>query len=317
MTATNTRWQGKRVGVLLGGLSKEREVSLKSGTAVAQALERRGYAVVRIDIGAEACQQLREEQIDVAFIALHGNYGEDGTIQGVLEYLHIPYTGAGVVGSAVAMDKVLCKHVARDLGIPLAHELVVHMTTATVDTIAQQLPFEFPVVVKPAREGSTIGLRIVRQPAELPSALQVAAASDQKILIEEYVAGAEITVGMLCGEVLPAIEIVPKSGLYDYEAKYTKGLTEYLIPARIPATTLALAGQWTQQLWHECDCRGMARADFIVRPDGTAVFLEINTIPGMTETSLVPKAAAHIDVSFDEVCERVLNDAHVRLRRGQ
>lgn len=307
------RWQGKRVGVLMGGISKEREISLRTGRAMSAALQRRGYDVVEIDVTADLVEQLRATPVDVAVIALHGKYGEDGTVQGLLEFLRIPYSGTGVCGSAVAMDKILCKRIARDLEIPVAMDLVFHANADSVEQLLSRLSFELPVVVKPVREGSTIGLAIVHSLDALPSALQLAAGSDEKILIEEFIAGKEVTVGMLCGQVLPTIEIVPKHGLYDYTAKYTKGMTEYILPARIPAETTALLGDWTARLWRELECRGWARADYIVRDDGSAVLLELNTIPGMTETSLVPKAAAHLGVAFEEVCERIVNDAGLRM----
>ncbi|MBI4238863.1 MAG: D-alanine--D-alanine ligase [Deltaproteobacteria bacterium] len=307
------RWQGKRVGVLMGGVSKEREISLRTGRAMSAALQRRGYHVVEIDVTLNLVEQLRATPIDVAVIALHGKYGEDGTIQGLLEFQRIPYAGTGVCGSAVAMDKILCKRIARDLEIPVAMDLVFHANADSVEQLLTRLSFELPVVVKPVREGSTIGLAIVRALDALPSALQLAAGSDEKILIEEYIAGKEVTVGILCGQVLPTIEIAPKHGFYDYTAKYTKGMTDYILPARIPAETTALLGDWTARLWRELECRGWARADYIVRDDGSAVLLELNTIPGMTETSLVPKAAAYLGIAFDEVCERILNDAGLRM----
>lgn len=304
----NGRWKGKRIGVLMGGVSKEREVSLRSGTAMASALSLRGYAVTTIDIGADMVAQVQRANIDVAVIALHGAYGEDGAIQGVLECLRIPYTSSGIVGSAVAMDKVLCKLVAGAIGISTPFHHVFHATTDTIEGLLAQ-DIAFPVVVKPTREGSTIGISIVKTAADLPQAIQLAAASDSKIVIEEFVAGTEVTVGWVSGQALTPLEIVPKSGFYDYHSKYTKGATEYIVPARIPAPTTAVLKDWTTRLCRELECRGMARADYIVRADGSAAFIELNTIPGMTETSLVPKAAAHDGMSFEAVCERVLDDA--------
>ncbi len=313
----NGRWKGKRVGVLLGGVSREREVSLRSGAAMATALERCGYAVTRIDINSTMVEQLLRAQIDVAVIALHGAYGEDGSLQGVLECLRIPYTSAGVVGSSVAMDKVLCKHIARNIGIPVPFHQVFYVTTDTIEKLNAN-GVDFPVVVKPVREGSTIGVSIVRTAAELPQAIQMAAGSDTKLVIEEFVAGAEVTVGWVCGQALTPLEIVPKSGFYDYHSKYTKGATEYIVPARIPSATTTLLKEWTDRLCRELECRGMARADFMVRADGSAAFIELNTVPGMTETSLVPKAAAHDGITFDALCERVLEDANVSIvAKGQ
>ena len=303
------RWMGKRVGVLLGGISKEREISLRTGNAMGEALKGLGYTVEMIDVGLDVVDKIRATQIDVAVIALHGTHGEDGTIQGLLEFMRIPYTGAGVLGSAVAMDKTICKAVARDLGIPVARDQVFHATADSVDMFLQSLLLDFPVVVKPSREGSTIGMTIVEKESDLPAALQLAAGSDVKIMVEECVAGKEITVGFVAGQILPTIEIAPKSGFYDYEAKYTKGMTEYIIPAPLEPAVTDLLNEWTLQICRTLECRGMARADYMVRPDGTAAFLELNTIPGMTATSLVPKAAAHAGIDFATVCERVLDDA--------
>ncbi len=308
----NGRWKGKRVGVLMGGVSKEREVSLRSGAAMAGALERRGYSVTLMDMTRDMVSQLQQADIHVAVIALHGAYGEDGAIQGALECLRIPYTGAGIVGSSVAMDKVLCKHVARSIGIATPMHHVFHATTDTLHSL-DNLAIDFPVIVKPVHEGSTIGISIVKRAADLPPAIQMAAACDSKIVIEEFVVGKEITVGWVCGQALTPLEIAPKSGFYDYHSKYTKGATEYILPARIPAPTMTLVKDWTDRICRELECRGMARADFLVRDDGSATFIELNTIPGMTETSLVPKAAAYDGMSFEEVCERVLDDAALSL----
>lgn len=303
------RWSGKKIGVLYGGVSRERDVSLRTGKAIAKALLSKGLHVDEIDVTLQLADQLKSHNIDVAFIALHGAYGEDGTIQGLLEYMRIPYTGTGVLGSAVAMNKIVCKHVAEALNIPVAHHRLFNANVDSIEDCVNNLSLELPVVVKPVSEGSTIGMTIVRDLNELPSALQLAATSDSKVMIEEYVGGTEVTVSVLCGRTLPIIEIVPKSGFYNYEAKYTKGMTEYILPARINETIAALLNDWTLRLCRELDVRGTARADYIVRRDGTAILLELNTIPGMTETSLVPQAAAKEGISFEDVCLRMLNDA--------
>lgn len=306
------KWKGKQVGVLMGGWSREREVSLRSGKAVVEALRRTGHTVAAIDVQTDIASRLLQQPPDVLFIALHGKFGEDGVLQGLLESLRIPYTGSGVLASAVAMDKVVCKQVARTLEIPTPDEQIFSATTEQVSHFLERLAMNFPCIVKPAREGSTVGMTIVPRAEALGAALQLAAGSDTKILVEEYVTGKEITVGVVTGQVLPAVEIVPKSGFYDYVAKYTKGMTEYLCPARIDETTAQLTAEWTLRLWHALECRGFARADFIVRPDGSAVFLELNTIPGMTETSLIPKAAAAGGLSFEALCERILDDASLK-----
>lgn len=309
-----SQWKDKTVGVLMGGVSREREVSLRTGTAIANALESAGYHVKRIDVGYDAPQQILHADIDVAFIALHGTYGEDGSIQGVLEYMRIPYTGSSVTGSAVAMDKVLSKAVARQHGIRVAGDQVVCVRDDASWAEQVQCNLQFPVIVKPAREGSTIGMHIVQSAGELPAALRSAGQHDQKLLIEEFVEGAEVTVGILDGEVLPSIEIIPDSGFYDYTAKYTKGATEYVIPARIPEAVRDQLASWTRELWVAMECSGVARADYIVPESGAAVLLEINTIPGMTETSLVPKAAHQAGKSFTDVCETILRTAKCHMK---
>ncbi|MBI2345853.1 MAG: D-alanine--D-alanine ligase [Deltaproteobacteria bacterium] len=272
-----------------------------------------GYEVMEIDIGSDPVGELLKTPIDVAFVALHGRFGEDGTIQGLLESLRIPYTGSGVLASAVAMDKSVCKQLAHELEIPVANGQLYYATTEPIGHFVERLALGCPLVVKPVREGSTVGMTIVRKEEELPGALQLAASSDPKIVVEEFVAGTEVTVGMVAGRLLPTIEIVPKGGFYDYTAKYTKGMTEYICPARIAPATDQLLGEWTSRLWQTLECRGFARADYIVRPDGSAVFLELNTIPGMTATSLIPKAAAQAGIGFGSLCELILEDARVEI----
>lgn len=308
-----SKWRGKKVGVLMGGVSREREISFRTGNAVSSALKRLGYNVADIDVQPDIAKHLSSNPVDVVFVALHGKFGEDGTIQGLLECLRIPYTGAGVLASSVAMDKVVCKQVARDLGIPVATDQVFSATTEQIEHFTERLAIDFPLIVKPSREGSTVGMTIVKRAAELAAALQLAASSDTKIIVEEYIVGKEVTVGVVTGRVLPIIEIAPKSGFYDYTAKYTKGMTEYILPARIPDATIQLLNEWTQRLWQTLECRGFARADYMVRTDGSAVLLELNTIPGLTETSLIPKAAVHAGITFDALCEMILDDAGLKV----
>lgn len=281
----------------MGGVSKEREISLRTGTAISVALKGMGYNVIDIDVGLDVVDQIKKAAIDVAFIALHGKYGEDGTIQALLELLNIPYTGSGVLASAVAMDKVICNR--------LVHDLVVDAREAKIP----EIPFSYPIVVKPSREGSTIGMSIVKDKTGLRPALELAAKSDWKVILEEYVNGREVTVGIIDGDPLPTIEIAPKSGFYDYQSKYTKGATEYIVPARISKHCEEMLMDWTKKVFDGLTCSGCARADYIVRDDESAVFLEINTIPGMTETSLVPKAAKFKGIEFSELVERMLDGA--------
>ncbi len=309
------KWKGKRVAVLMGGISKEREISLRTGGAISAGLARLGYEVVSIDVkgGAELAGRLASEKADVAVVALHGKFGEDGCVQGLLEMIRIPYTGAGVLASSVGMDKVVCKRVARGIGIPCLPEVAFDSDRDDADAFAAKFAMEMPVIVKPSREGSTINMTIVKKRGDLAQALKTASGSDNRILVEKYIKGRELTVGLINGEALPVLEIAPKSGFYDYASKYTKGMTEYIVPARISDALAQRLKDYSRRIYAEIDCEGTARVDFIAPSDDEAYFLEINTIPGMTELSLVPKAAAHVGMGFDEVCERLLDGARLKV----
>ena len=300
--------KNKKIAVLLGGLSSEREVSLRTGQAVHNALAGLGYNVVAIDAGRDLPEQLHAQQVEVAFIALHGRYGEDGTVQGLLELLAIPYTGSGVMASSVAMDKVVTKQLMMHHGIPTPAFAVLR-SGDSLDDIC--LPGDFPLVVKPAREGSTIGVTIARNAAEFAQGVEVAREMDDLILIEEFIAGDEVTVGVLEGEVLPVIQVVPKGGFYDYASKYTAGQTEYLLPAPQSEEITRRLQVAALSAYRALDCRGGARVDFMIR-DGEIYCLEGNTIPGMTETSLLPKAANHAGIGFAELSEKILLGAGLR-----
>lgn len=309
------RWKGKKVAVLLGGISKEREISIRTGTAMADAFERLGYDVTRIDVkgGAELIAELQEKKPDVAVVALHGKFGEDGCVQGLLEMIRLPYTCAGVMASAVCMDKAVCSTIALELGLPCPEEDVFDADSDEARQFAAGPKIDLPLIVKPSREGSTINMTIVRDAGSLPGAIARAAESDSRIIVQRYIAGKEVTVGILAGRALPVLEIAPKSGFYDYRSKYTKGMTEYIVPARIDDAVAKRVQGWSTLICDELECEGMARVDFMVAPDGEAYFLEVNTVPGMTELSLVPKAAAHIGLSFEEVCEEVLDTARLKV----
>ncbi|MBI5420219.1 MAG: D-alanine--D-alanine ligase [Deltaproteobacteria bacterium] len=302
------RFRGKTVGVFLGGESSEREVSLRTGGAAVSALRRMGYDVREIDIRGDWLAAIREAKVDVAFIALHGRFGEDGCIQGALELARVPYTGSGVAASALSMSKALAKRVAAAAGVPVAPDVLIEG-----DAPAAPAPpgFGFPLVVKPDREGSTVGVSIVRAPEGWEAAIEEARKFDSRILVEAYVPGREITVGILNGRVLPAIEIVPKSGsgFYDYRSKYTAGQTEYVIPVPMDRDILMRAAEFTKRGALALQLRGAARLDYRVDPAGNLFFLEANTIPGMTETSLLPKAAKFDGMTFDDLVEEILDDA--------
>ena len=300
------RYRGKTVGVFLGGESSEREVSLRTGGAAVAALRRLGYRVREIDIGGDWLAGIRDAGVDVAFLALHGRFGEDGCIQAACELARLPYTGSGVAASAIAMSKVLGKRVAASAGVPCAPDAVYEGE----DRAGAKPPdFGFPLVVKPDREGSTVGITIVRGPDQWEAALAEAAKHDSRILAEGFIPGREITVGILNGKVLPAIEIVPKSGFYDYQSKYTAGRTEYVIPVPMDREILMRAAEYTKRAAAALTLRGAARLDYRVDPAGNVFFLEANTIPGMTETSLLPKAAKFDGLSFDDLVDAILSDA--------
>lgn len=296
----------QKIGVLMGGQSAEREVSLRTGAAVLQALEAEGYDVISIDPDHNLPSKLRQEAIEVAFIALHGRYGEDGTVQGQLEMMQIPYTGSGVLASALAFDKVVTKQLLLYHEMPTPGFLLFEQGDQR--QLLQERCRHFPLVVKPAREGSTIGITIAHDAPELMRGLDEALQHDRKVLIEDYILGSEVTVSVLNGEALPIIQIVPKSGFYDYQAKYTSGQTEYILPAPLETVLYRRLQEMSATACRLLGCRGAARVDFMVY-DKEFYCLEVNTIPGMTETSLLPKAAVHAGISFNELTQRILEDA--------
>ncbi len=298
----------KRIGVLLGGLSSEREVSLRTGNAVVTALAGKGYDVRAIDVGKDVATVLSQEPIDVAFIALHGQYGEDGCIQGLLESMFIPYTGSGVLASAAAMDKVFTKRVFHYENIPIAD----HVVFKKGESVAvDRVPFGLPCVVKPSREGSSVGVSIVKDEGELDAAVALARRHAGDVLVEQYVRGREINVAVLFGEPLGAIEIRPSREFYDYVAKYTPGMTQYLYPAPLPPDVYHQVLAMGARAHAALGCDGASRVDLIVTEAGMIV-LEVNTLPGMTATSLLPKIAAGQGLDFPSLCERLLLGASLK-----
>jgi D-alanine-D-alanine ligase len=294
----------QRIGVLMGGNSSEREISLKSGKAVLQGLKRCGYNATAIDVAPDLATKLKRKYIGTAFIALHGRWGEDGAVQGLLEIMGIPYTGSGVLGSAMAMDKVVMKMMFESMDIPSP----AYTMAEEGDTVHFPLPF----VVKPANEGSTIGISIVRKQKEVRPALQNARKYDRKVMVERYIEGDEITVGIVNGEVLPVVQVKPASGFYDFEAKYTKGMTEYIVPAKIDKNIAKKASAIALEVYNAFELAGCARIDMLVEDDFPKV-IDINTSPGMTETSLVPKAWGHLGRTFDELVETILTEASLKI----
>ena len=298
------------VGVLMGGMSSERPISMKSGKAVADALRSRGYEVVEIDVGPNTPAELVEHRVDVAWLALHGSFGEDGCIQGLLEIMRIPYTGSGVRASAIAMDKIATKRLLRGTAVNLPEDTVWRKGDSIPENLA------FPVVTKTPNGGSTIGIHICKDDGELKTALDACGQFEADVLLEQFVAGREITVAVLDGAALPVVEIRPLSGHFDFEAKYTKGQTEYLVPAPIDPVIAATAQQHAEIAYRTVGLSGVSRADFIVDADGIPWFLEINTIPGMTATSLTPMSAGATGISFEDLVEMSVKAAQLHIERG-
>ncbi len=349
--------EGKlRVAVLMGGLSSERDISLSTGKQILEALDRSKYDVVGVDAALlpgnrnqlksagqeiEAVAQAREKLLcneklisindlindsalkpDVAFIALHGRFGEDGTIQGLLELLGIPYTGPGVLASALAMDKSMAKKVmsADGIAVPKSIDFACKggcwdesSITDAVDALG------YPVMVKPSRQGSTIGMTKVNSSNELNDAIKLASSYDSLIVIEKFVEGIELTVGILGNDepfALPVVEIIPLKGFYDYEAKYTPGATKEIVPARISDEDTKKAQDIALAAYKSLGCRGMSRVDMILASDGIYV-LEVNTIPGMTPTSLLPQAAAAAGISFSKLLDMIIEFALEEGKTGE
>jgi D-alanine-D-alanine ligase len=306
----------KRVAVMMGGLSREREISLKTGKAILKALTEKGYMVTPFDVGDDIAEKLAKEKIECAFLALHGRLGEDGTIQGMLEMMRIPYTGSGVLASALAMHKVMAKKFFLFEKIPTPRFEVFQRNEINKGH-PKKISLPLPIVVKPAREGSTIGISIVRKDEELGPALKKAGEYDGEILVEEFMKGREITVGILENIPLPVIEIVPKSGFYDYHSKYTKGETQYILPARIPREKYLYAQEISLKAFQALGCSGVARIDLVTNENENPFVIDVNTMPGMTETSLLPKAASYAGIPFEDLVERILLGASLKMEGGK
>jgi D-alanine-D-alanine ligase len=323
-----------RIAVLMGGTSSERDVSLASGIRIVEALRERGHEVVAVDTVAGVLNPAEEQKLmaggvvktappdtkalvrmntamqgtlktlpkaDVLFLALHGGQGEDGTLQALLDLTGVPYTGSGHLASALAMDKDLSKHLFRAAGVPTPDWL---MAPVTVDEVRAALGF--PVIVKPSKQGSTVGLSIVKAPEELQPAIDVAFEHDDEVMIEGFIAGRELTVGILGGDALPVGEIIPKHEIYDYECKYTPGMAVEEFPARLTDEEARTVQDLARRAFQALKLRGYARIDFRMAADGTFYCLEANTLPGMTHTSLIPQAAAAAGITFPELCDRIV-----------
>ena len=307
---TSAREDFGKVAVLLGGPSGEREISLLSGNAVLKALRERGVDAHPFDPAERNLFELSRDGFDRAFVALHGRFGEDGTVQGALETLHIPYTGSGVMASALAMDKWRTKLVWLASGVPTPRYRIIDAATDWPRIVAE---LGLPLIVKPAREGSTIGITKVTtvDHDELWLAYEVAARHDKLVLVEEFVAGTELTASVVGGRALPLIRIEAPQGNYDYHNKYFSDETKYFCPSGLPDAKEAEIRAQALAAFDVVGCSGWGRLDLILRADGTFSFLEVNTSPGMTGHSLVPMAAAQAGIGFADLCIEILRGAHV------
>ena len=321
-----------RVAVLKGGPSLERQVSLRSGARVEDALERLGHEVVGIDVGTDLIRRLRRERPDAAFVALHGRDGEDGTVQELLEILGLPYTGSGVLACVRAMDKVLAKHLMLEAGVPTPEFFAFNQTAFAELGAAEALPaieerLDFPIVVKPSSQGSALGIKFARTAADVPSALVAAFSYDAKVLLERYVDGRDLAVSIIDGgaegpTALPVVEAVPlaagkapaeaEQDFYDFEARYDIGRTEFTCPAKLPEAVTQRAQELALRTYELLGCYGFGRVDLMLGPDDELSVLEANPIPGLTETSLLPQAAEAAGIGFDELVARVLASAFSR-----
>ncbi len=308
-----------RVAVLCGGRSAEREVSLRSGAQVVSSLGARGHAAEQVDLGPDTWDRLRDGQFDCVFNALHGRLGEDGAVQGMLELLDLPYTGSGVLASALCIDKTRTNQLVQSAGLAVPNfEEVSGGESVSGDLVDRLVSSHgLPLIVKPVREGSTIGFTKAGNSDEVASGLVLAGRYDRRILVQRCAEGTEITIGVLATpeiQLLPTLEITYEEATYDYTAKYTAGRSHHIIPARIPEAARERAGEAAAVAFSTTGCEGMARVDFIVDAEGTPWFLEVNTVPGLTELSLLPDAARAAGVEFDELCDRLVRHGVQRHR---
>ncbi|MFH1888594.1 MAG: D-alanine--D-alanine ligase [Candidatus Omnitrophota bacterium] len=299
-----------RVGILMGGTSTEREISLKSGEAVYETLSHAGIEAVIIDIKTEAKDEnmrlIGSLGLDMAFVALHGRFGEDGQIQEILEGLRIPYTGSGVKASRLAMDKAASRKIFEAGGLPVPRYKTAEKSSYSGDWIGRNKDFSLPLVVKPSGHGSSVGLSIVEKEEGFDESVKLAFSFDEKIIIEEYIKGREVTVGILDEKALPVIEIIPKKRFFDYEAKYRSGMTDYIVPASLEDKIAAYIQETALSAHKLLCCSGCSRADMILSDRGIPFVLEVNTIPGFTVTSLLPKAAKVTGIDFLQLCIKLI-----------
>jgi D-alanine-D-alanine ligase len=307
-----THWRDRKVGILFGGLSAEREISHLTGTAVCQALRERGYAVVEIEVMADGRWIEQAREVDVVFIALHGKFGEDGNVQGVLEVLGVPYTGSGVLASALAMNKPMAKRVWQWHGLPTPQWQVIDREAP--DRLTDLV---YPVVVKPSAEGSSVGVSIVRSAEGLREALAAALRHDSQALVETYIPGKEITVGILGGRALAAMEVIAKGEFHSYEVKYTAGREEFLLPAPLPPAVYQRVLDIALAASQALGCTGYSRVDTRVNLQGDIFLLEVNSLPGLTTLSYLPRIAAYAGLNYGDLIEAILQQATLHIQRSR
>lgn len=308
--------KSKKIAVLMGGMSGERDVSLRSGANVFEALKSQGFNVIAIDVNGDPTEQLKKNNIEIAYLVLHGKGGEDGAIQGLLEILKIPYTGSGVEASALAMDKVASKKVFEASGIPTPKFLVVDQkdVNGSIDKIKKI--FSLPLVIKPNAEGSSLGISIIKDEKALGSCIRETVRQYREVFVEEFIDGMEVTVGIVgCKDktrALPILELIPKNDFYDYEAKYTPGMTDFVLPARLPKEVYSKTQKVALKAHQVLGCHGVSRVDMMVGEDQVPYVTEVNTIPGMTDQSDLPAEASHEGVSFEELVVQILQSAVIK-----
>jgi len=307
--------KNKKICVLMGGRSGEREVSLRSGQRVFDSLKRQGFNVISLDLEDDLTSKLKQEKVDIVYIILHGKFGEDGTVQGMLELAGIPYTGSKVLASALAMNKLAAKRIFDAVGIPTPRYLGIDGSLEIKQEIEKvKKLFPLPLVLKPTSEGSSLGVHLIKQAEELDTILMKVANEYKEVFVEEYINGKEVTVGIIGkGEglqALPVLELVPKKEFYDYEAKYTEGMTEFILPARLSKPLYQKTQAVALAAHKALGCYGVSRVDIIVGKDHVPYVHEVNSIPGMTERSDLPAEAAAAGISFDQLVVKILESAY-------
>jgi D-alanine-D-alanine ligase len=311
-----SRYTNKTIGVLMGGMSSEREISQRSGANVFRALQSLGIRAVQIDAGRDIASRLISEKIDIAFIALHGTYGEDGCIQGLLEVMGIPYTGSGVAASAIAMDKMLTKKIWSASGIPVPASVEIDAVhpDASIRAVSEELGY--PVVLKPFSEGSSVGVELVKSEDMLRNHIAEYSRKYRYAFAEQYISGKELTVGILDDgksvTALPILELRPKNEFYDFEAKYTQGMTDFIIPAEIPEEVTKTIKDVTKLAFRELGLSGFARIDVMLEPDGEFYYLEANSLPGLTDTSDIPAMAREIGMDMPQLVLKILDCVQIK-----